>query len=65
LGSGDAEVEGVGVDVAVGVDAVEGVDVGVGVMDGDAVGEGSCFFKEVPLFQTNFFPDLTHVYFLP
>jgi hypothetical protein len=64
LGSGDAEVEGVGVDVADGIDVGDGVGVGVGVMDDEVAGEGSCFFKGVPLFHINFFPDLIQVNFL-
>jgi hypothetical protein len=35
--------------------------VGVGV----GVGVGVAFFTATPLFQINFFPDLTQVYFLP
>jgi len=47
---------GVGVEVGVLVEVVVGVGIGVGVGVG---------FKTKPLFQINFWPDLTHVYFMP
>jgi hypothetical protein len=50
---------GVGVGVGEGVGSGVGVGVGVGVTTGDG------FFIATPLFQTSFFPDLTHVNFLP
>ncbi len=43
-----------------------GVGVGVGVRDGDAGGNGfGAALMVTPLLQTSFFPDLTHVNFLP
>jgi hypothetical protein len=47
--------------VAVGVGVGVGVAVGVGV----GVGVGVAFLTATPLFQTNFFPDLTQVYLIP
>ena len=54
---------GVGVGVGVGVAVGIGVTVGVGV--GVTVGVGVGFDIATPLFHTNFFPLLMHVYFLP
>ena len=63
--------EGLGVGVGVGVDEVVGVGVGVGLGVGVAeimgVGDGVTCDGEVdlifiPLLQTNFLPDLKHVY---
>jgi hypothetical protein len=42
-----------------------GVGVGVGVAVGVGVGVGVAFLTATPLFQTNFFPDLTQVYLIP
>ena len=46
----------------------EGVELGAGVAlcDGIALGEGfaGAGRREIPLFQTNFFPDLIHVYLI-
>ena len=50
---------GVGVGVALGVGKGVGVDVALGV------GEGVGVALTTPLFHTNFFPDLTHVYLIP
>ncbi len=70
VGVGDGVGVGVGVGVCVGVAAgVADVDcVGDGVTSGvaDAVCEGvGVTFTTTPLFQTNFLPDFTQVYFLP
>jgi hypothetical protein len=59
VGVGVAVLEGVGLGEAVGVAAGDGV--ATGVADGDGVGETEGF-KGTPRFQTNFFPDFTHVY---
>jgi hypothetical protein len=60
---------GVGVGVGVGIGVGTGVGVGVGVTSGAGVGIGVTagvgFFTATPLFQTNFFPDLTQVYLIP
>ena len=53
--------DGAGVGVGVGVGVGDGEGEGVGV--GDTTGNG--FLITTPLFQTSFFPDLTHVNFLP
>jgi len=53
--------DGAGVAEAVGTGATVWVGVGDGV--GEAIGTG--FGSATPLFQTNFFPLFTHVYFLP
>jgi hypothetical protein len=42
-----------------------GVGVGVGVAVSVGVGVGVAFLTATPLFQTNFFPDLTQVYLIP
>jgi hypothetical protein len=74
VGVGVGVLDGVGVGVGVGVCAgvaagVADVDsVGDGVTSGvaDAVCEGvGVTFTTTPLFQTNFLPDFTQVYFLP
>ena len=57
--------------MGVGVGVADGVGEGVGSGDGDGEGEGvgfatgDGFLIATPLFQTSFFPDLTHVNFLP
>jgi hypothetical protein len=56
---------GLGVGVAVGVGVGEGVAVGVGEGVAVGVGEGVAFLTAMPLFQTNFFPDLIQVYLIP
>ena len=38
---------------------------GVGVAQGEGVATGDGFLITTPFFQTSFFPDLTHVNFLP
>ena len=54
-GVGEGSTEGVGLIEIFGVgETVEGVGIGL-----------TSFFITTPLFQTNFFPLLTHVYFLP
>jgi hypothetical protein len=61
--SGVAEIEGVGkVD---GVVEGEGVGVGADEIEVEGVGKGFSFGAITPLLQTNFFPDLVQVYFLP
>jgi len=57
-GFGAVVADAVGAAVAVAVGVGAGVAVAVGVADG--IGE-----TFTPLFQTNFDPDLTHVYFTP
>ena len=55
---------GAGVGVGVGVGVLSGVGVAIGV--GEATGVGlTTGFTNTPLFQTNFLPDLIHVYFFP
>jgi hypothetical protein len=51
---------GVGVALGEGDAGIEGVCVGLGDSDTEAVGTG--FGRTFPLFQTNFRPDLMHVY---
>ncbi len=59
LGSVGMNCVGEGVGVGIGVGEGVGVNVGVGVA-------GGCFLATAtPLFQTNFFPLLIQVYFLP
>ena len=60
---GELLTEGIGK----GVDVGEGVGVGacVGVAVGVGVGVGIDFLTTTPLPQTNFLPDLMHVYFFP
>ena len=76
VGVGVAVAEGVGVGVAVaegvgvGVGVAEGVGVGVGVAVAEGVGVGDPVGVGVttiftPLLQTNFLPDLMHVYLQP
>jgi hypothetical protein len=56
----------VGVGVGVGFGVGVGVGSGVGVAVGVATGVGfTAGLTVTPLPQTNFFPDLIHVYFLP
>ena len=50
-----------GVGDGVGVGSVGFVEVGVGVAEGDCA---AVDLIKTPLFQTNFFPDLTQVYFI-
>ena len=57
LGNSIGLVVGVGVGV--------GVTLGVGVGVALGVGVGVTFFTATPLFQINFFPDLTQVYLIP
>ncbi len=56
---------GEGVGVGVGVGEGVGVAVGEGVGVGDGVKVGCFLATATPLFQTNFFPLLIQVYFLP
>ena len=68
MSSGVFVSTGVGEGVGVAVGAAEAVGVGEGTTTGVGDGDGIGFttgFTETPLFQTNFFPDLTHVYFFP
>ena len=55
---------GVGVDEGFGVAITEGVRVGVGLGELAGNGFGAALIL-TPLFHTSFFPDLTHVNFLP
>ena len=61
--------EGVGelVGELVGEGVGELVGEGVGELVGEGVGElvGRDFLMAIPLFHTNFLPDLTHVYLIP
>lgn len=61
IGKGVDVGEGVGVGGGVGV----GVGVGLGAGVGIGLGVGVAFLTTTPLFQSNFFPDLMQVYFLP
>ncbi len=54
-----SRVVGVGTGVGVGATVWVGVGVGIGVATGAGFGTAT------PLFQTNFLPLFTHVYFLP
>ena len=67
VGVGVALTVGVGVGVGVGEAIGVGATVCVGVGEGEDVGvaTGAGFGTTTPLFQTNFDPLLTHVYFLP
>jgi hypothetical protein len=64
-------VNAFGVGVGAGDAVADGLRVGVGSVDEDweAEGVGAAtgfgFLITTPLFQTSFFPDLTHVNFLP
>lgn len=59
----------VGLGVAVGEIIMLGVElgdgIGVGICDEIGVGETAFFGSTTPLFQINFFPDLTQVNFFP
>ncbi len=55
---------GVGVDEGFGVAVIEDVGVGVGLGEPAGNGFGTALIV-TPLLQTSFFPDLTHVNFLP
>jgi hypothetical protein len=57
----NGSIVGFGVGVVIGV----GTAVWVGVGDGVGLFTGAGFGSATPLFQTNFFPLFTHVYFLP
>jgi len=63
VGGAEGVAEGVGIGVAegVGIGVAEGV--GIGVAEGVGIGVGLTI--ATPLFQSNFFPDLTQVNFIP
>ncbi len=61
MGVGDEAGDG----VAVGDEAGDGVAVGIDVGDAEGEREVTGCLTGLPSLQTNFFPDLTHVYFLP